>query len=86
MTDYAFGQFPQRRMRRLRRTAFLRDMVRESSLTAHDLIYPVFVLDGNNRLEEVASMRGASLARFTATAVRASGRGGYSGNRIISSD
>jgi porphobilinogen synthase len=60
MTNYAFGQFPQRRMRRLRRTAFLRDMVRESSLTVHDLIYPVFVLDGDNRLEEVASMPGVA--------------------------
>ncbi len=52
------GQFPQRRMRRLRRTAFLRDMVRESSLSAADLIYPVFVLAGSNRRESIASMPG----------------------------
>ena len=52
------GQFPQRRMRRLRRTPFLRDMVRESSLSARDFIYPVFVLEGEKRREAVASMPG----------------------------
>ncbi len=55
-----FGQFPQRRMRRLRRTAFLRDMVRESVLTPADFIYPVFVLAGQKRREVVASMPGIS--------------------------
>jgi porphobilinogen synthase len=53
-----FGQFPQRRMRRLRRTASLRAIVCESTLTSADFIYPVFVLDGKNRREAVASMPG----------------------------
>lgn len=53
-----FGQFPERRMRRLRRTAFLRDMVRESRLSPSDLIYPVFVLDGNSQRQAIASMPG----------------------------
>ncbi len=53
-----FGQFPERRMRRLRRTGFLRDMVRESALTPADFIYPVFVLGGQQRREAVASMPG----------------------------
>ena len=52
------GQFPERRLRRLRRTGFLRDMVRESSLSPADFIYPVFILDGTNRREAVASMSG----------------------------
>ena len=52
------GKFPVRRMRRLRRTGFLRDMVRESSLSAADFIYPVFILDGNNQRQPVASMPG----------------------------
>jgi porphobilinogen synthase len=52
------GQFPQRRMRRLRRTGFLRDMVRESSLSPADFIYPVFILDGANQRQQVASMPG----------------------------
>ena len=53
-----FGQFPARRMRRLRRTGFLRDMVRESSLSPADFIYPVFILDGTNQCQPVASMPG----------------------------
>jgi porphobilinogen synthase len=52
------GQFPARRMRRLRRTGFLRDMVRESSLSPADFIYPVFILDGKNQRHTVASMPG----------------------------
>ncbi len=52
------GQFPSRRMRRLRRTGFLRDMVRESALSASDFIYPVFILDGQGRREPIASMPG----------------------------
>lgn len=52
------GQFPQRRMRRLRRTGFLRDMVRESVLSPSDLLYPVFILDGVGRAEQVVSMPG----------------------------
>lgn len=52
------GQFPQRRMRRLRRTGFLRDLVRESSLSSSDLLYPVFLQDGNNKREAIGSMPG----------------------------
>ena len=52
------GQFPTLRMRRLRRTGFLRDMVRESSLSPADFIYPVFILDGTNQCQPVASMPG----------------------------
>ncbi len=52
------GQFPQKRMRRMRRDAFSRALMRESSLTAADFIYPVFVLDGAKREENVASMPG----------------------------
>lgn len=53
-----FGQFPARRMRRMRRDDFSRRLMREHSLTANDLIYPVFVLDGQNRREAVSSMPG----------------------------
>ena len=52
------GQFPQRRMRRLRRTGFLREIVRESSITASDLLYPVFILEGKGKREAVVSMPG----------------------------
>jgi porphobilinogen synthase len=50
--------FPLSRPRRLRRDAFTRDLVREHRLSPHDLIYPVFVLDGQNRREPVGSMPG----------------------------
>jgi porphobilinogen synthase len=53
-----YGQFPSVRMRRMRRNDFSRRLMRESVLTADDLIYPVFVLDGKDRTEIVASMPG----------------------------
>jgi porphobilinogen synthase len=52
------GQFPQKRMRRVRKDDFSRRMVRETVLTADDFIYPVFVIEGNNRTEPVPSMPG----------------------------
>ena len=45
-------------MRRSRRTAALRRLVAETGLSASDLIYPVFVLDGDDRTEKVESMPG----------------------------
>jgi porphobilinogen synthase len=53
-------QFPLHRPRRLRRDAFTRNLVREHSLSANDLIYPVFVLDRAKGSEPVASMPGVS--------------------------
>jgi porphobilinogen synthase len=50
--------YPSSRPRRLRRDAFTRDLVRESRLASSDLIYPVFVLDGTGRSEDVVSMPG----------------------------
>jgi porphobilinogen synthase len=52
------GQYPQRRMRRLRRDDFSRRLARENRLTADDLIYPVFVMEGRNAAQPVASMPG----------------------------
>jgi porphobilinogen synthase len=52
------GQFPAVRMRRMRRDDFSRRLMREHALTVDDLIYPVFVLDGERRREAVASMPG----------------------------
>ncbi|MFZ5557047.1 MAG: porphobilinogen synthase [Pseudomonadota bacterium] len=65
------GQFPRRRMRRNRRDKFSRRLVREHTLSASDLIFPVFVLDGQNRAEPVPSMPGVqrvSLDRLLAVA------------------
>ena len=53
-----YGSFPAVRMRRMRRDEFSRRLMRETVLTANDLIYPVFVLEGSRRTQKVASMPG----------------------------
>jgi porphobilinogen synthase len=55
---HALGNYPHKRLRRMRHDEFSRRMMRETLLTPADLIYPVFVLDGNSRSEQVASMPG----------------------------
>jgi porphobilinogen synthase len=50
--------FPTLRMRRMRRDAFTRDMMRETSISAANLIWPVFVIEGEKRTQAVASMPG----------------------------
>ena len=50
--------FPSNRPRRLRRDAFTRNLVREHQVTPHDLIYPVFVHEGENLRQAVPSMPG----------------------------
>lgn len=52
------GQYPHKRMRRMRHDQFSRDLMREHVLTPADFIYPVFVLEGENRVEDVKSMPG----------------------------
>ena len=52
------GSYPLTRMRRNRSDDFVRRMVREHNLTTDDLIYPVFILEGENQREKVASMPG----------------------------
>ncbi|MBW7924755.1 MAG: porphobilinogen synthase [Burkholderiaceae bacterium] len=56
--DNPRAAFPFVRMRRLRRDDFSRRLVREHRLSADDLIYPIFVLDGASRTQAVASMPG----------------------------
>ncbi len=53
-----FAPYPMGRPRRLRHDAFTRNLVRESALGPHDLIYPVFVVDGKQQRQAVASMPG----------------------------
>ncbi|MFN4141676.1 porphobilinogen synthase [Aestuariivirga sp.] len=55
--------FPATRMRRNRRTAWSRALVRENTLTPHDLIWPVFVIEGTGRTEAVSSM--PSVTRYS---------------------
>ncbi len=61
MADYlSRGNYPGTRMRRLRRAAWVRDLVTEHRLTTSDLIWPLFVLDGNGRSEPVGSLPGVN--------------------------
>jgi porphobilinogen synthase len=53
---HMLGRFPLRRMRRSRREDFTRRLVREARLAPEDLILPVFVLEGQDAIEPVASM------------------------------
>lgn len=52
--------YPNRRMRRIRKHDFSRRLVAENRLSVNDLIYPMFVVEGKNRTEAVASMPGVS--------------------------
>jgi len=52
------ASYPSNRPRRLRKNDFTRRLVREHSLSVDDLIYPVFVLEGDKRREQVSSMPG----------------------------
>lgn len=54
----ATGSYPSTRMRRMRRDDFSRRLMRETTLSPDDLIYPVFVVDGQGQRQAVASMPG----------------------------
>lgn len=72
--QFPYRNVPASRMRRMRRDDFSRRLMREHTLTADDLIYPVFVLEGSAREEDVPSMPGVkrqSLDRLLFTAEEA---------------
>ena len=52
------GKFPTTRMRRMRRDNFSRRLMREATLNVDNLIYPMFVIEGYNAREPIASMPG----------------------------
>jgi porphobilinogen synthase len=52
------SEFPFLRLRRLRRTKILREVIRENILSLSDLIYPLFVIPGKGKKEEIPSMPG----------------------------
>jgi porphobilinogen synthase len=56
----SYGSYPTVRMRRMRRDEFSRRMMRERRLSTDDFIYPVFVIEGKNETQPVASMPGVS--------------------------
>ena len=56
MFNLQSGEFPRTRMRRMRHSEFSRRLMRESSLSADNLIYPMFVIEGHSRRQAVDSM------------------------------
>ncbi|HEX9962632.1 MAG TPA: porphobilinogen synthase [Pyrinomonadaceae bacterium] len=56
--NHSYPNFPVSRLRRLRKTAALRDMFRETSLSKKDFIYPLFIVEGENVKKEIGSMPG----------------------------
>ena len=52
------ANFPTTRLRRMRRTAALRDLAQEYTLSVKDLIWPIFIREGANIEQPIASMPG----------------------------
>ena len=60
-----YGAFPAVRMRRMRRDDFSRRLMREHVLSTDDLIYPVFIIEGKARTEQVALCPASSASPST---------------------
>jgi porphobilinogen synthase len=58
MSDRETGEFPRTRLRRMRRDEFSRRLMRESTLSPDNFIYPLFVIEGKGRREPIQSMPG----------------------------
>ena len=57
MSNFSFSRsFPKTRMRRMRKDEFSRELMKETRLSVKDLIYPVFIVDGQNKRQPVESM------------------------------
>ena len=54
------GKFPDIRLRRVRNSTWIRKLVSENNLSINDLILPIFVIDGKNKVEPVKSMPGVN--------------------------
>lgn len=58
ISSFPRGPFPATRMRRMRKDDFSRRLMRETTLTANDLIFPMFVIEGQGQRQKVPSMPG----------------------------
>ena len=50
------GSFPKIRLRRLRKTKWIRDLVSETTISKNDLILPIFIREGKNKIDSIKSM------------------------------
>ncbi len=58
-----FGSYPKTRLRRLRKSRWMRNLISETSISSNDLILPIFIRDGKNKVEIIKSMPGVK--RYT---------------------
>ena len=58
-----FGSFPKTRLRRMRKSKWIRDLVSENNISHNDLVLPIFVREGKNKIESIKSMPGVN--RYT---------------------
>lgn len=63
MTNFSVGTFPQTRLRRNRQAPWIRNLTAQNVLTPSDLILPMFVIEGKNKEEKVASL--PDVSRFS---------------------
>ena len=54
------GKFPNIRLRRVRNSPWIRRLISENNLSVNDLILPIFVRDGKNKIEPIKSMPGVN--------------------------
>ena len=52
------GSYPKTRLRRLRKTSWIRNLVSETGISHNDLVLPIFVREGKNKVESIKSMPG----------------------------
>ena len=52
------GTYPKTRLRRLRKSKWLRNLISETSISSNDLILPIFIREGKNKIESIKSMPG----------------------------
>ena len=52
------GSYPKTRLRRLRKSKWIRNLMSENSISNNDLILPIFVREGKNKIENIKSMPG----------------------------
>jgi len=57
------GSYPKSRLRRLRKSSWIRNLVSENNITANDLVLPIFIREGKGKIEKIKSMPGVN--RYT---------------------
>ena len=59
------AKFPATRLRRNRRTPWLRDLVRENTLQASDFIWPLFIIDGTKKRQAVEPLPSHGMTAYS---------------------